>query len=80
MIRGNDNICTWFQGTGHPFWMVYHKASGVESGQYAFKSTAMENATNNTALDDLKKWMAICVDGSEYILVASPTEKLTSKG
>lgn len=80
MILGNDHIVQWFARTGNPYWMAYHKASGVESGQYAAKSDEMENATNNTAMDDLRKWLAICRDGSEYILVSSPTPKLTSKG
>lgn len=80
MIRGNQNIIQWFTGTGLRYWLVYHKAGGVESGQYAARSSDADDVTNNTALDDLKRWMGIIRDNSEYLLVASATPKLTPKG
>ncbi|MEO5681457.1 MAG: hypothetical protein ABIQ88_02385 [Chitinophagaceae bacterium] len=80
MILGNDHIIKWFTGTGNPYWLAYHKTGGIASGQYAFKSSDAENNTNNSAMEELRKWLGLCVDGSEYILVSSPTPKLTSKG
>lgn len=78
MIEGRKNVSAWFEQTGKPYWIIYHKGK-VESGNPSYRSDEREGVTNTDALGELKKILQIIGRGA-YTIIASDKAQITAKG
>jgi len=78
MIEGRKNVNSWFEQTGKPYWIIYHKGK-VESGNPSYRSDEREGVTNTDALNELKKVLQIIGRGA-YTIIASDKAQITAKG
>lgn len=79
MVRGNQDILTWFDNSGNAYWRIYaHK--NIQSGNIVMQSRQEEGQSHGDALQDLQHKIKVLNRGT-YTLVSFPEpNKLPTKG
>lgn len=78
MIEGKQNILSWFESTGFPYWSLFHQGK-TDSGNWVAKSNESEGASASTAYGDLEKQLKLLSRG-KFTLVATARPGMLSKG
>jgi hypothetical protein len=79
MVRGSQDILSWFESSNMPYWRIYaHK--GIVSGNVIMQSDNKEGQSHGDALADLRQKLRVLNRGT-FTLAAFPNpDRLPTKG